>query len=114
MKIWTHRPNQDLLIHELAAKFPVLRVRPLADFGIDGLDFGAWTHTESGAVFHDGLPLFVSSSLSEPGYDGGVHQGFTAWLDSRGWYIENYDGLTIFIVPIFDAQNMGNQKKAAA
>lgn len=93
-------PSETALIADLQSSFPGLSVRPLREFGADGFDYGVWTGVDSAARFADGSPLFVSPCFCADEYDGGIHTGFSAWLDARGWYIENYDGATLFIVPI--------------
>ena len=47
----------------------------------------------------DGLRIFSYWNGAEE-YDGGVHQGFTAWLENRGWYLECCDGETYLAYPI--------------
>lgn len=95
-------PSEAALIADLKATFPGLPVRPLREFGNKHYRHGVWTGAGSGCAFSDGEPLFISWHAD--GYDGGVHEGFSAWLESRGWYVENYDGATLFIVPILQAQ----------
>ena len=48
----------------------------------------------------DGLPIFDQLSYGEEGYDGGVHEGFTRWLEDRGWYLECEDYGTYTAVSI--------------
>jgi hypothetical protein len=64
----------------------------------------------------DGLPIFNhlrmhgdSQDPSDGSYDGGVHDGFTAWLEARGWYVENYDGETHLVIPIAYATELGSE-----
>ena len=92
-------PSESALIADLKATFPGLFVRPLREFGAAGFDYGAWTGIDGAAQFADGTPLFVSPCFCADEYDGDIHAGFSTWLDARGWYIENYDGTTLFIVP---------------
>lgn len=88
------------LIADLRATFPGLPANPLADLAYADMDCGICTSADSNAAFADGEPLFISSSQHADGYDGGVHEGFTEWLQSRGWYVESYDGAVMFILPI--------------
>lgn len=84
------------LIADLKAAYPKLFVRPLAEFGAQGWTEGVWTGGE--ALMPDGLPIFTGIHNDCDEYDGFVHAGFAAWLESRGWYIEPYDAGTFFIV----------------
>lgn len=92
-------PSESALIADLKSAFPGLHIRPLREFGASGFDHGVCTGMDGAAQFSDGTPLFLTVPSEEDGYDGGIHTGFSAWLDARGWYIENYDGETLFIVP---------------
>lgn len=92
------KADEDRLIAELLATFPGLCARPLSDFGAPGWERGVWTGGD--AVMPDGLPIFGSLAINDSDYyNGTVHHAFEAWLQDRGWYIENYDGATHFIVP---------------
>lgn len=118
-------PNESALIADLKATFPGLPVRPISEYGLPEFTHGVWTGSGTNANFTDGLPLFID--WQDWFYDGGVHEGFTAWLESRGWYIENHDGETMFIIPIASARalattdadleahisNLGEQMQAA-
>ena len=97
-------PSEAALIADLRATFPGLPARPVREFGLRGFDHGVWTGND-GAVMPDGEPIFDCLQLGlVDGYDGGIHEAFTAWLELRGWYIENYDGATFLIIPIAQAQ----------
>ena len=96
-------PSESALIADLKSAFPGLHIRPLREFGASGFDCGVWTGMDSAVLFSDGKPMFLPAPVSVDGYDGGIHDGFTAWLDARGWYVENYDGETLFIVPVAHA-----------
>lgn len=100
-------PKESELIADLKATYPGLHVRPLREFGSDYKEMiGVWTGGEGDMP--DGLPIFNSLVHStDEGYDGGVHDGFTEWLEFRGWYIENYDGQVMFIIPIAYAKELG-------
>lgn len=96
----TELPNEAELINDLKVLCPELHVRPVSEFGKDYKDWiGVWTGGEGNMP--DGLQIFNDLiHTTDEGYNGGVHDGFIAWLESRGWYIENYDGGTMFIIPI--------------
>jgi hypothetical protein len=104
--------SESALIADLKSTYPDLHVRPLREFGKDYRDWsGVWTGGPGDMP--DGLPIFDdlryhgdSDDPADGSYDGGVHDGFTAWLESRGWYIENYDGETMHIIPISYATDM--------
>jgi hypothetical protein len=86
-----------LLLADLAATFPGVFARPLREHGSAGFDFGVWTGGD--AHMPDGMPIFSELLTNEPEYEDGAHAGFRAWLQQRGWTVENYDGETFFIVP---------------
>lgn len=100
-------PSESALIADLKALCPELHIRPVSEFGSDYKDWvGVWTGGPGDMP--DGLPIFNSLiHTTDEGYDGGVHDGFTAWLEQRGWYIENYDGQTMFIIPLAYAKELG-------
>lgn len=98
----THHQTEEALIANLIATFPGLHARPLCEFGAAGWDYGVWTGGE--ADMPDGLPIFSTLMQGEDTHDGGVHTGFTSWLEARGWYLECYDGGTYFIVPVAAAE----------
>lgn len=98
-------PSEANLISDMKATFPGLHVRPAREFGLKGYNHGVWTGGPGDMP--DGLPVF--DSVRFPGdsedpadgrYDGGVHEGFIAWLEERGWHVENIDGETFLIIPI--------------
>lgn len=92
------RPSEEALLRDLLATYPGIHARPLQEFGAQGFDYGVWSGGE--AEMPDGLPIFTTLMYGEPTHDGGVHTGFLAWLELRGWYVENYDGETYMIVPL--------------
>lgn len=102
-------PSESALIADMNAAFPWLFKRPLREFGRDYANMiGVWTGGPG--EMPDGLPIFNSLiHTTDEGYDGGVHDGFTAWLESRGWFIESYDGETMFVIPIAYATEMGDE-----
>lgn len=95
--------SEDALVADLKATYPGLHVRPLREYGGTWQgSAGAWTGGPGDMP--DGLPIFNDLAYAERGYDGGVHEGFTAWLEKRGWYMECEDAGTYMIVPILSAQ----------
>ena len=106
-------PSESALIADLQSSFPELFIRPLREFGNRYKHMtGVWTGKNS-AAFADGMPLFCHSSCEDESYDGGVHEWFLDWLESRGWYIEFYDEETLFIVPIALVTDHESEKKYA-
>ena len=103
-------PSEDALIADLRATYPGLHVRPLREYYRDGHYMkdteGAWVGGEDDACMPDGLPIFdsLNSYGAEDGYDGGVHEGFTAWLEERGWYLECEDVGVYIAVSILETQ----------
>lgn len=105
-------PNESALIADMAATFPCLFKRPLREFGPDYANMiGVWTGGPGDMP--DGLPIFNhlrtygdSENPADGSYDGGIHDGFTEWLELRGWYIENHDGETMLIIPISYAKEV--------
>jgi hypothetical protein len=58
----------------------------------------------------DGLPIFNELEHGcEEEWDGHVHKGFTAWLESRGWYTETDDAGTYLVIPIAYATEMSDE-----
>lgn len=107
-------PSEPALIADLKATYPGLHVRPVHEFGVQGYNHGVWTGGPGDMP--DGLPIFSSlryhgdsDDPADGSYEGGVHDGFTEWLESRGWYIENYDGETQLIIPILQARMIGKE-----
>lgn len=103
----TELPSESALIADLKALCSELHIRPVSEFGSDYKDWlGVWTGGPGDMP--DGLPIFNSLiHTTDEGYGGGVHDGFRAWLEQRGWYIENYDGQTMFIIPLAYAKELG-------
>ena len=106
-------PSESALIEEMKATYPGLHIRPVREFGKDYAHWiGVWTGGPGDMP--DGLPIFDSlrhhgdsDNPSDGAYDGGVHDGFSAWLEARGWYLENHDGATFLIIPIAYAKAQG-------
>ncbi len=76
------------LIADIRATFPTIRtvmreecISKLSTWMVGG---------ESSVVMPDGLPIF-SDHLDPETHDEGVHTGFNAWIESRGWYLERHD-----------------------
>ena len=108
-------PSESQLMADMDATFPQLFKRPLREFGKDYASMiGVWTGGPGDMP--DGLPIFSSlryhgdsEDPSDGSYDGGVHDGFTAWLESRGWYVENHDGETYLVIPIAYAAELSEE-----
>ncbi|CAB3855191.1 Uncharacterised protein [Achromobacter xylosoxidans] len=91
----------DAMRTDLAATFPGLWMRPLCEFGGQWKDAeGIWTGAEDEVLMPDGLPIFETVDPDFDEYDGTVHRGFIAWLESRNWGYERYDESTYFLVPL--------------
>lgn len=84
------------LIADMKATYPGIHARPGVEFS---KDFAGTVWTGGEVEMPDGMPVFAHL-CGEDDYDGGVHVGFTAWLERRGWYLENYDGATFLAYPI--------------
>lgn len=52
----------------------------------------------------DGCPMYLrpeqASGGERLGYSQRIHDGFTAWLEDRGWMVFEYDGPVHLIVPM--------------
>lgn len=93
------------LMEQLRTNFPNLYVRMSGKLFSDRGTL--WTGVHHDHVFHDGKQIFMDDSSGPiAGYDGGVHCGFTAWLEARGWYLENHDGESYVICAIDDVRDM--------
>lgn len=91
-------PSESSLLAELALTFPGLHKRPLREFGKNyAAMIGVWTGGPGDMP--DGLPIFNSTEFGGA-YDGHIHKEFLAWLERRGWYVENHDEATFLIIPI--------------
>lgn len=97
----------EAMLADLSSSFPALWKRPLREFGKPGLEMargeGVWTGQDTGHDMPDGSPIFNDLANGDDDYDGTVHLGFLAWLNARGWYCENYDGATYFLIPDLEA-----------
>ncbi len=61
---------------------------------------GIWTGVGEISM-PDGMPILWTLECADPDYyDGHVHHAFIAWLKARGWAYEQYDGATLFVVPL--------------
>jgi hypothetical protein len=107
--------TEDQLLADLQATFPGLNAQPLRTFGPlktihkDPQNArGAWFKFQDdvGPFMPDGLPIALipgpGVEPDENGYSSFIHDGFVAWLESRGWYIEMYDYGHYMIVSIED------------
>lgn len=93
-------PSEAALIADIKATYPSLWFRPVREFGKDYAEWiGVWTGGDG--VMPDGLPIFngLDDGSSEE-WDCHVHKAFTAWLESRGWYVEAHDAETYLVIPI--------------
>ncbi len=97
-------PSADALMAELRTAYPDLWVRPAQEFGDPTLTYGVWTGGE--ARMPNGDQIFSGLANDPDKYDGRVHVDFLKWLEQRGWYVEDYDGATFFIVTIASAQEL--------
>lgn len=91
------------MLAELSITFPKLWKRPLSEFGdAYARKPGVWTGADTGHTMPDGEAIFSTlADGSEPPYENPpMHAGFEAWLANRGWAWENFDGATIFLVPL--------------
>lgn len=97
-----HTSESDL-ISELKSTFPGFHARPLSEYGPEYKGrTGVWSGKDGEVFFADGTPVF--HAVNSPAYESGVHVWLHDWLEMRGWYVEDYDGATIFIVTIESAQ----------
>ena len=87
----------DMLI-DLRRLCPGIWARTLHEFSPIDTE-GIWTGIDGAHVMPDDLPMFCSFANGCDGYNGPVHTGFEAWLAARGWWVENYDGATFFLLP---------------
>ena len=93
----------DQMLIDLSITFPALRKRPLSEFGKDYAGKpGVWTGAESVPLMPDGEPIFntLADGSEAPYWNPPIHEAFDAWLSNRGWGWENYDGHTIWLVPL--------------
>ena len=102
-------PSESALMADLKATFPALWFRPIREFGKDYANMiGVWTGGST--CMPDEMPIFNELEHgSDDEWDGHVHKGFTAWLESRGWYTETYDTGTYFIIPIAYARELSEE-----
>lgn len=92
-------PSEARLLVELQEAFPGIFARPLREFSATGPQYGVWAGGE--ATSKGGLPLFYPYECPDPRiYNGRVHLRLERFLEARGWYVEDYDGATFFILPV--------------
>lgn len=102
-------PSEVKLIADLKKTFPSMHVRPLKEYGVSYMTYGAWIGGDD-CVMPDGLPVFDELQVFDSNtHEGGVHVGFAKWLEDRGWYYEKDDAGVYLIVPIVMA--VGNYGK---
>lgn len=96
--------TKDQLIGDIRATFPnmilMLREHCITEQKVWMLA------AEDAAKMADGLPIFSEWFYGKETHDGGVHVAFTAWLESRGFYLENHDGFWHYPVPLPTAQEI--------
>jgi hypothetical protein len=82
--------NMDELIFDIRATFPgvIAESRQSCTGGMHWM-IGGEQHVE----LPDGLSVFCDcyGCIENGTHDGGVHLGFAAWLESRGFYLERED-----------------------
>jgi hypothetical protein len=105
--------SDEQLLADLRATFPGIDARPLREFGTEWRNRpGVWTGGDSISM-PDGLPIFSSMHCDDPHYNGYVHDGFEAWLQARGWYVETYDGGTFLILSLVELEEYQGQMREA-
>lgn len=65
------------------------------------------------ALMPDGYPIFSEIFCDQPEYDGALHEGFSAWLELRGWYVEPYDAARLDLYRISEAEEAMDDYRAA-
>ncbi|MDR5777358.1 MULTISPECIES: hypothetical protein [unclassified Caballeronia] len=81
----------DELMKDIAIMFPRIK-RMQRQYRWADDDEPRWMiGAASDVLFADALPIFWDLMSGEPSHDGGVHTAFTAWVESRGWYLERVD-----------------------
>jgi len=93
------------MLADLTITFPNLWKRPLAEFGGDYAGRpGIWTGADTGHKMPDGDAIFntLADGTEQPYANPPMHAGFETWLANRGWTWENFDGATIFLMPLSD------------
>ncbi len=89
------------MLTELQRLCPGMWASPLREF--DAVyRAGIWTGQDTPNVMPDGEPMFSDLANGCDGYNGPIHTGFEAWLAARGWWVENYDAGTYFLLPETD------------
>jgi hypothetical protein len=91
------------MLAELTITFPTLWKRPLSEFGhaCAGKP-GVWTGADGSHLMPDGEQIFntLADGTEAPYWNPPIHEAFDVWLANRGWGWENYDGATIWLVPL--------------
>jgi len=105
--------NEQQLIADMKATFPGIFARPLRDFSENyGNTDGVWTGGDD-IRMPDGKRMFGAFEDAESD-EFGIHKGFIAWLECRGWYIESWDSLTHHIVRLPTAEDIARWKTVYA
>jgi hypothetical protein len=88
--------NLSRLLLDVRVTFPKLLVelRPISR-RLPGAELIWMIAASEDALMPDGNPFFLIGDAPE--YSDGIHAGFDAWLDARGWYIERYS--TAWYIP---------------
>ncbi|MFM0020895.1 hypothetical protein [Paraburkholderia azotifigens] len=79
--------TEQQLMQDLTATFPGLRAEVNYPFSTELV--GLALKADTSVLMPDGQPIFDDFGC-ERDHDNGVHVGFHAWLERRGWYIEPY------------------------
>lgn len=66
---------------------------------------------DESAKMPDNLPIFSELCYAEDTYDDCVHMAFTAWLENRGFYLENHDGFWRYPQPIPTAEELAEWER---
>ena len=99
----TKEMTTDQMLADLSITFPSLWKRRLSEFGPSYLgEPGVWTGIGRPSQMPDGYDIFSSLARGDeaPYWNPPVHEAFDAWLFNRGWGWDNYDGMTIWLVPL--------------
>lgn len=68
----------------------------------------------SDVLFADSLPIFWDLMNGEPTHDGGIHTAFTAWVESRGFYLERVDAFWWMPVELPTAEELAEMRAESA
>lgn len=79
--------TESQLMQDIKATFPGFHVE--IDYPFSNELVGIAIKADTSVLMPDGMPVFDDYG-PEHSYDDGVHSGFSAWLDRRGYYVEPY------------------------